>query len=166
MNNIVLGIHVGHDRGACIIKNGEVIAALANERIDRIKHSQSIEIPFDVINVLLKYCSLTIDDINAVGLSGVAVEGMSMYNWYREEFHSHYKTKYIPFYFVHHHDAHAYSSYYSCNFNECLIFVFDGGGDFFDSKQESESIYIGKNGVLTKIDRRLQNMAGTHERRN
>lgn len=56
---IALGIHVGHDRGACIIKDGKVLAALSQERIDRIKHSQSIEIPFETIDSLLKYCNFT-----------------------------------------------------------------------------------------------------------
>ena len=71
---IALGIHVGHDRGACIIKDGQVIAALANERIDRVKHSQSLKIPFETIDILLKYCHITIDDVNVivqiVGLNG------------------------------------------------------------------------------------------------
>ena len=73
MMRIALGIHVGHDRGACIIKDGEVIAALANERIDRIKYSQSLKIPFETIDVLLKYCNLEISSVNSIGLSGVCL---------------------------------------------------------------------------------------------
>lgn len=46
--------------------------------------------------------------------------------------------------------------------DESLVFVFDGGGDFLLSKQEAETIYIGKNGRITEIDRRLQNMAVRH----
>ena len=64
---IALGIHVGHDRGACIIKNGEVVSALANERIDKIKHSQSLKIPFETIDILLKYCHITINDVDVIG---------------------------------------------------------------------------------------------------
>lgn len=159
---IALGIHVGHDRGACIIKDGQVIAALANERIDRVKHSQSLKIPFETIDILLKYCHITIDDVNVIGLSGVAFEGMKMYEWYRKEFFSYYDCSYIPFHLITHHDAHAYSTYYSSGLDESLVFVFDGGGDFLLSKQEAETIYIGKNGRITEIDRRLQNMAVRH----
>lgn len=159
---IALGIHVGHDRGACIIKDGEVIAALANERIDRIKYSQSIEIPFETIDILLEYCNLDISDVNVIGLSGVAFEGMKMHNWYKNEFYSYYHCAYIPIYLISHHEAHAYSTYYSSGFDKSLIFVFDGGGDFFSPKQEAETIYIGKNGKITEIDRRLQNMAVRH----
>ena len=41
-----LGIHIGHDRCAALVKNGKLIASLAQERIDRIKHSDSSEIPY------------------------------------------------------------------------------------------------------------------------
>ena len=159
---VALGIHVGHDRGACIIIDGKVIAALANERIDRIKYSQSIKIPFETIDTLLKYCNLNINDINVIGLSGVAFEGMKMYNWYISEFFAYYKCNHIPFHLISHHEAHAYSTYYSSGQDRSLVFVFDGGGDFIHSMQESETIYIGQDGNLTEIDRRLQNMAVRH----
>ena len=159
---IALGIHVGHDRGACIIKDGKGLAALSQERIDRIKHSQSIEIPFETIDSLLKYCNLTINDISCIGLSHVAIEGEAVKNMHCRDFFNYYKCEYIPFYFVSHHDAHAYSSYFSSGFNESLVFVADGGGDFIDGKQESETIYIAKDGNIQKIDKRLQNMAVRH----
>lgn len=160
--NIALGIHVGHDRGACLIKDGKVIAALAQERLDRIKHSQSINIPYDAIDALLKYCNLNITDISCVGFSHVAIEGNGIIDIYKKEFFEHYKCPYVPFYFVPHHDAHAYSCYFSSGFNESLILVSDGGGDFIDGKQESETIYIAQNGILTKVSRRLQNIAVRH----
>lgn len=159
---VALGIHVGHDRGACIIIDGKVVASLANERIDRIKFSQSLQIPFETIDILLTYCNLNINDVNVIGLSGVAFEGQKMYNWYKSEFHNYYKCNHIPFYLVNHHEAHAYSTYYSSGLNNCLVFVFDGGGDFSSSMQEAETIYIGKDGKLTEIDRRLQNIAVRH----
>lgn len=159
---IALGIHVGHDRGACLIKNGEVIAAVSNERLDRKKYSQSLELPFDSINALLTYCDISIGDIKSIGISGVAFEGNKMLNWYKDEFFDHYKCEYIPIYLVDHHDAHAYSTYYSSGQSDSLIFVFDGGGDFTLDMQESESIFIGHKGRVTLLDRRLQNMAVRH----
>lgn len=159
---IVLGIHVGHDRGGCLIKDGEVIAAIANERLDRKKYSQSLEIPYDSIDAIFNYCSIEISNVQAIGISGVAFEGSRMLDWYKNEFFDHYKCGYIPFYLVDHHDAHAYSTYYSSGQSDSLIFVFDGGGDFTPEKQESESIYIGNNGRISLLDRRLQNMAVRH----
>lgn len=159
---IALGIHIGHDRGACLIKDGKVIAALAQERLDRKKYSQSLNLPFKAIDTLLKYCNLTINDVSCVGLSAVAIENEHIYNMYKNSFFSHYKCEYIPFFLVHHHDAHAYSTYYSSGFNESMVFVFDGGGDFNESMQESETIYLVSNNNFTCIDRRLQNLAVRH----
>jgi carbamoyltransferase len=110
---ISLGIHVGHDRGACLIKDGKVIASLSQERLDRIKHSQSLKLPFEAIDALLKYCKLTIEDVSCIGLSAVAIEDENTYNMYKDSFFRHYGCEYIPFFLVHHHDAHAYSTYYS-----------------------------------------------------
>ena len=160
--NIVLGVHVGHDRGACLIKDGKIIASLAQERLDRIKHSQSTVIPFDAIDAILKYCELDVKDISCIGLSHVAIEGSAVLDLYKKEFFDHYKCSYVPFYFVSHHDAHAYAVYFSSGFDESLVLVSDGGGDFIDGKQESETMYIAKNGTLTKVSRRLQNIAVRH----
>lgn len=160
--NISLGIHVGHDRGACIIKDGEVIAAIANERLDRIKHSNSTEIPFQSIDTLLENCNLTINDISAIGLSSVAIENNNVYNFYKKAFFSHYKCKHIPFYFVHHHEAHAYSCYCSSGFNQALVFVFDGGGDFFNNVQEAETVYYANGELIETIDKRFQDLAIRH----
>jgi len=159
---ISLGIHIGHDRGACIIKDGKVIAALAQERLDRIKHSQSLILPFETIDALLKYCDLSISDISCIGLSAVAIEDEHIVNMYKDSFFTHYKCEYIPFYLVHHHDAHAYSTYYSSGFDNSMVFVFDGGGDFTESLQESETVYLACDGDITRVDRRLQNIAVRH----
>ena len=34
----VIGIHDGHNASACLIKNGELIAAIGEERLTRNKH--------------------------------------------------------------------------------------------------------------------------------
>ena len=31
-----LGVHIGHDRGACLVKDGIVMVSVPQERIDRI----------------------------------------------------------------------------------------------------------------------------------
>ena len=164
MEHISLGIHIGHDRGACLIKNGQVLAAISNERLDGIKHSQSLKIPYASIDALLNYTGIKINDVSVIGLSAVAIEGMNIYNLYKEEFFYHYKCDEKPFYLVHHHDAHAYSTYFSSRYDNALVFVFDGGGDFFESMQEAETVYFAKKGKLLVIDKRLQNMAVRHIR--
>ena len=158
MKNIALGIHVGHDRGACIIINKKVEAVLSQERLDRVKYSQSPIIPFEAIDAVLKQCQLSVEDIGCIGLSFVAADGERLLQTYKTEFFTHYCCGYIPFFWVNHHDAHAYTSYFSSGFKKGLIFVSDGGGDFWMDKQEAETLYSGYNGVITRVDQRFQDL--------
>lgn len=94
---IALGIHIGHDRGATLIKNGTVIGAISQERLDRIKHSNSSKIPIDAINALLKYFHLSIKEITCIGISYNSVEGLCVEQFYKEELETIYglvQTKY------------------------------------------------------------------------
>lgn len=159
---VALGIHIGHDRCVCLIKDGKVIADLAQERLDRIKHSQSMSIPYETIDALLQYCDLKITDISCIGLSHVAIEGDAVTDLYKKDFFDHYQCPYVPFYFVRHHNAHAYAVYFSSGFQDSLVLVADGGGDFTNGKQESETMYIAQNGIITVVSRRLQNIAVRH----
>ena len=36
----VLGLNLSHDRAACLVKDGKMIVAIEEERLDRIKHSE------------------------------------------------------------------------------------------------------------------------------
>ena len=69
MSKTALGISIGHDRGAAVIQDGKLLGALAQERIDRIKHSSSSSLAFDCIDKLLKYLKITIHDIDCIGFS-------------------------------------------------------------------------------------------------
>ena len=137
----VLGIHVGHDRSAALIKNGNVIGSIAQERLDRVKHSRSIELPFDAIDALLKYQHIKIEDVNCVGVSGDAMEAENVLNAIKSEFYIHYNIK-IPVYFVSHHDSHAYAVFFASGFPNSLIFIADGGGDYYNNYTEAESLYV------------------------
>ena len=54
---IVLGIHIGHDRAAALLKDGYIIGSIAQERLDRIKHSRSVMIPYDAIDSIMAQLS-------------------------------------------------------------------------------------------------------------
>ena len=51
----ILGIHIGHDRGACLVRSGKILVAISEERLDRIKYSCSSEIPYLSIQYCLNY---------------------------------------------------------------------------------------------------------------
>lgn len=156
MSNYSLGIHTGHDRGAAIVCDGRVIAAISQERLDRIKHSRSYAVPYDSVDALLKSQRLTMQDIGCVGFSGDAIEAPAVVAFLRQDFCKHYNCENIPFYPVSHHDSHAYSAYYSSGFQDSLIIVADGGGDYIGNMTEAESIYLGTNGNVVPLESRKQ----------
>ena len=53
-----------HDSSACILKDGEIIAAAAEERFTRIKHD--IEFPINAIRYCLGKAGIGIDDVDHV----------------------------------------------------------------------------------------------------
>lgn len=154
---IALGIHIGHDRGAALIKDGVVIAAISQERLDRVKYSSSSQLPIESINTLLHYFDLSMKEISCIGISYNSIEGLSIEKFYKEELESIYECIHIPIFFINHHVAHAYAAYFSSCFDEAIIFVADGAGDYINGKQEAESLFAAKNNEIELICRRLQN---------
>lgn len=150
-----LGVHVGHDRGACLVKDGIVMVSIPQERIDRIKHSRAMSLPCEAIEAVLKYCQIQPDQINCVGLSADAMESGSITPIIQQEFFQHYKCL-PPFFSIDHHISHAESVYSMSNNEKRLILIADGGGDIYGQQAQAESLYLGYNGEITLLEQRLQ----------
>ena len=61
----ILGISAFyHDSAACLIKDGEIIAAAQEERFTRVKHDSSY--PFNAIEFVLKFSNLKLNDVNHI----------------------------------------------------------------------------------------------------
>ena len=128
---LVLGINGGfrpgyHDTSAVLIKNGEIIYAVEEERLTRIKHAPG-QIPEKSIYWILKQNNISIHDIGLIASHGIT---------FGEEFESqlkkyfqHYFNKCPPIFRVHHHLAHAASTYYASGFDKSMILTVDNSGD-------------------------------------
>ena len=66
---IILGINDNHDSGAAIIKDGKIIAAINEERLNRIKMSYGM--PVLAIKELLRMTNLTPEDIDAITIGTI-----------------------------------------------------------------------------------------------
>jgi len=64
----ILGVHMGHTAGAALLKDGEIVAMISEERFNRIKNWYGF--PAESIKYLLNAHNLTTDDIETVALSG------------------------------------------------------------------------------------------------
>lgn len=147
---------MGHDRGVAVVSNGILLGAIAQERIDRIKHSSALSVPFEAIDALLNYLHISIAEISCIGISCTAVDIPNLYQYTKEMLSEHYNldfSKVIP---ISHHLAHAESCFNTSDFDEALILVADGGGDIVGKLEESESLFYAKGDRISLLERRLQ----------
>ena len=65
---IVLGLNMNHaDSSACLIKNGEIIAGIEEERFSRIKHHAGF--PINSIEFCLRHSDLNFDKVDFITLN-------------------------------------------------------------------------------------------------
>ncbi len=144
--SIILGIsggfiHRTENPSAVLIKNGKVLFAQEEERINRIKHSRGL-FPTYAIKESLKYTNLKIQDVSYVSYaSNLPFLKDKIKNYF--EFNFGYCP---PIFFIDHHLSHAASAYYPSNFKETLIFTADYSGNGISS-----TISIGKNNKIKRI---------------
>jgi len=172
----ILGIHIGHDSSAALIRDGRIVADVAEERFVRTKHYSGL--PFRALEYCLKSQNLSMSDIDLVAipalcgvpelnfLLGLKGSRQERPTWKRQglnllnEFSSRPTSK-PPLYIknfpvperteilhVEHHLAHAAAAYYtSGNRQKQLIVTADGIGDGV-----SIALWRGENGKIEKLE--------------
>jgi carbamoyltransferase len=154
-------ISQGHDSAAALIVNGEIVAAAAEERFNRVKHSG--DFPIGAINYCLKEGGVELKEIDEIahgfnysglqGLFSMNSESLKLYDEVlSREALLKLARKHLPEYPVErifqvsHHLAHAASAYFTSGWNECLVVVIDGMGEI-----DSGTAYHARDGVLRRI---------------
>lgn len=171
----VLGIHIGHDSSAALIRDGRIVADVAEERFTRVKHYCGL--PIQAIEYCLKSQRLTADDLDAVAIPAAgsvpdlnflfALEGARR----EPKTNARQALDFVnaimkkadvkpPLYIrnfplsarteivhVEHHLAHAASAYYTSGSREKqLLVTIDGAGDGL-----SIVIWRGENGRIVRL---------------
>ena len=67
-NQWILGVHLGHDASAAILKDGAVVAAIEEERLTRIKGFAGF--PYHAIEGVLRIAGVTAADVGTVAIAG------------------------------------------------------------------------------------------------
>jgi carbamoyltransferase len=152
--DIILGINAYHaDSAACIVRDGQLVAAAEEERFRRIKHWAGF--PSEAINYCLREAKINLSDVAVA-----AVNRNNRANFFR-------KLSYIAFQrpsprlllkrlqnrqqvarisdelralpgptfagtieHIEHHRAHLASAFFASPFNEAIVASIDGFGDF------------------------------------
>ncbi len=154
-------ISQGHDSAAALVVDGTVVAAVAEERISRRKHTG--DFPKGAIAYCLEEAGLAIDDVDELvhGFDYAPYRGLYAldpvsHDLYRDVYSRDALLALVARDFpgfpaervrhVAHHAAHAASAYYTSGWDECLVIVIDGMGE-----AQSASVYHARDGNLDRI---------------
>lgn len=140
-----------HDSAACLIKDGKIIAALEEERLNREKHTKKF--PINSIKYCLKKANISMNDIDYIGfyikpslrlrLLPIFLKGLpksllglkhaintTNFLKIKKELKINFNlNKNTKFFFIEHHLAHAASSFFVSPFKESAILSIDGVGE-------------------------------------
>jgi carbamoyltransferase len=121
------GVRMGYqDISATLIKDGKILFAIEEERLNRIKFSPG-QLPEMSIEECLKQAGISIRDVDIIASHG-STWGDTYANILKDYFK--YTFGYCPpLEFVHHHDAHAASAFYGSGFDKSMILTMDASGD-------------------------------------
>lgn len=138
-----------HDSAAALLKNGELIAAIEEERITRLKHGP--QFPINAIKHCLNTANITLSEVDKIALYGhydtwswiLSSNYLDKYPYniltsqkpynpkelilqlLHEEFnYSNFELEFIP-----HHLCHGASAYYFSGYKSALLMVSDSQGD-------------------------------------
>jgi carbamoyltransferase len=163
-----------HDSSACIARDGEVLFAVAEERISRIKHDAGF--PHNAIRACLHFTGVQPDQLDAICAGWPAprrmllsdlksfAKGQFPFNYHNflnvtrsyasmahqnggfKLFTHHFGPSKAQMRFVDHHLAHAISAYSYGGFDKAAVVVMDGRGAW-----EASSIWFGHDGRLKHV---------------
>ncbi len=151
----------GYDAAAALVVDGVVIAAAAEERFNRRKHSGAF--PIGAIRYCLSEAGLQLEEIDEMAhgfdytpyRAAYSVDSLA-FRTYQEVLSKDallarvaHNLPGFPMGRVHqvpHHLAHAASAYYTSGWDDCLVIVIDGMGEV-----HSTSVYKGQDGKLDKL---------------
>ena len=150
----VLGINcVYHESAAALLVDGKLVAAVEEERFNRIKHGKEAnfdnphQLPERSIRYCLKAAGLTAKDIDYVGYSFDPKRRRKSYRaeWWDPKFEETFRLRVgqVPaavdellgrtlgkrMHFVSHHLAHAASAYFPSTFDRAAVLTIDGIGE-------------------------------------
>ncbi len=157
----ILGINAFHpDASAALLKDGKLIVAVEEERLNRVKHSAGF--PFQAVKHCFEKAGIGLEEVDYVGITNSIMANFHLKAWFVlshfppaswPKFASGYlKARLIKmlsvkeflaqscdvdlkkikakFYRIEHHHAHAASSFFVSGFDESAILTLDGAGDF------------------------------------
>lgn len=155
----ILGLTTLGDSAASLIKNGELIASVEEERFSRVKHHSGF--PYNAIQFCLDHAGITLADVEHVGHywkpwilrhkamqavrsafvsrdmfkaradRGIAQVSDSYLGMFRhpKRLREHFGESSFKFHYLEHHQTHAASAFFVSPFDSAAILTWDGTGE-------------------------------------
>lgn len=140
----ILGVSASHNGGACLLRGDELVVAIQEERLSRVKRDRVYAAETTAcLAYCLDYAGIQPDELSLVVLSvaGSASEGRN--NIWRNPFLKLEQTG-VSLRIIPHHFAHAVSAFATSGFKEAAVLVVDGrGSPFSDLLPEEQAIASG-----------------------
>ena len=172
--SIILGLNCNHaDSSACIFKDGKLLFAIEEERINRIKHWAGL--PLNSINECLEYTNIDVNEITDISINTNPLSNLNQKIFFflksyifgkkKYEFFKRLKKKVnikndinknlkqgklndnVKLHYIDHHLSHIASAFYPSGFEKANGLSIDGSGDFVTcaiAECEKNSIKIKK----------------------
>ena len=158
-DSYILGINAyDHDTSACLLRNGEIAFAISKERITRKKHDSGFfreavdycmnaeGITLDDVDLVVRNSYvLPVDDMETRMLSVFVPEVMDLDERAKAMSHPLFLPRSNKVVTVSHHLAHAYSAFAVCPFEDGVVMVVDGVGNYAADVAEPGQLTEGVN---------------------
>ena len=155
----ILGINFSsHDTSACLVRDGELLSFIEEERLTRQKHTS--EFPSRAIAKILEDARITLDDVDVIALPTTHAMPLKTVLWFHlqlgirsfvpllmkhlryrlkffrtfRRFKSRINTKKTKIIFVEHHTSHMANAFLVSPFKTAAIFTVDNNGDGLSSR--------------------------------
>ncbi|MBI4817795.1 MAG: hypothetical protein HY791_16155 [Deltaproteobacteria bacterium] len=136
MNNskTILGVNLSHDTAVAAVREGEVLVAIAEERLNRVKHCTGVTqfgkvIPYRSIRYCCEHLGISPNEVDLFVTNSCrsnALEQLRMQLIGIPED----RVRDVPH--PGHHAAHAYSTLYCSPFDEAAVLILDTNGSFIE----------------------------------
>lgn len=118
-SKVVLGINAAHDASACVLVDGQLVVAVAEERLSRVKHQEGFP------RQAIAYC------LEQAGVSLAAVDCVVINEYPQTDFALEFADSEFRGELIvnpSHHLLHAYYAWVASGFGDTAILVLDGSG--------------------------------------
>lgn len=154
-------MNLGHDGAVALVKDGELIGAIAKERLTRVKKDTGVTV--EMAKYVLGMIGATLNDVDVVGFAGYDYDPANevkifhpntgkelAHNLYDMDFFKGAETCHVQIgtevrkngYYIQHHLSHCASAYYTSPFDKAACFSLDASGR--NAPEASSSFVVGQ----------------------